>query len=306
MSETALSAGDEHTLEAGAYRAVVVESGAALRLLQHDGADLLQGFGRGERAAGGRGQVLIPWPNRVRDGRWTWRGEEQQLPLSEPARGNASHGLVRWSSWRLVDRTAYAVTMGLRLMSQPGYPWTLDLTMTYALDASEGLGVTVSATNRSATPAPFAYGSHPYLTAGSARVDGDTLTVPGATRLLTDDERKLPVGREAVGGTAYDFRGGAVIGDVELDHAYTDLEHGPDGRVVVALRSPAGSGVDLWLGEGFGWVQVYTADDQGDRARTALAVEPCTAPPDALRSGEDLVVVEPGATYCVGWGIAAR
>ncbi|KAJ1684316.1 hypothetical protein LUZ63_020609 [Rhynchospora breviuscula] len=251
----------------------------------------------------------MPWPNRVGDGRWTWRGTEQQLPLSEPGRRNASHGLVRWASWRPVPDVAPAedaVTLGVRLMAQPGWPWTMDLAMTYALDAGRGLSVTATARNLSEEAAPFAYGSHPYLTTGSARVDDDVLELPATTRLLTDDERKLPVGREPVGGTAYDFRGGRAIGDTVLDHAYTDLERGPDGRAVVSLRSPAGTGVDLWVDEAVRWVQVYTADDQGDRARTALAVEPCTAPPDALRSGEDLALVEPGATFTARWGVVAR
>ncbi|GGF35610.1 aldose 1-epimerase [Marmoricola endophyticus] len=298
--------GDQHRIRSGAYDAVVTESGAALRALRHDGRDLLQGFAEDEQASGGRGQVLVPWPNRVRDGRWTWQGVERQLPLSEPARHNASHGLVRWASWRPLDVADDAVTLGVRLMAQPGWSWTMDLSMTYALDASDGLTVTASARNLSDSPAPFAYGSHPYLTTGSERVDDDVLTLPGARRMLTDDERKLPLGTEPVGETSYDFRGGARLADTVLDHAYTDLARGPDGRAVVALRSPAGTGVDLWLGEEVRWVQVYTADDQGDRARTALAVEPCTAPPDALRSGQDLAVVEPGGSFTARWGVAAR
>lgn len=306
MSVPCFPSGDQHFLQAGDYTAVVVEAGAALRLLQHDTVDLLQGFAEDERASGGRGQVLMPWPNRVRDGRWTWEGAEQQLPLSEPDRHNASHGLVRWASWRPLEATTSSLTLGVRLMAQPGYPWTLDLEMTYALHPTDGLTVTMAARNRSTTPAPFACGAHPYLTAGSTTVDADTLLLPGATRLLSDDERKLPTGTEAVEGTAYDFRGGAALREVVLDHAYTDLDRGADGRAVVALRSPAGRGVDLWLGEAFGWVQVYTADDQGGRARTALAVEPCTAPPDALNSGDDLAVIEPGGAFSAQWGVVAR
>ena len=141
--------------------------------------------------------------------------------------------------------------MRYRLMAQTGYPWTLDLACRYALD-DDGLAVTVTATNLSAASAPFAYGAHPYLSTGSVAVDDDLLTLPGATRLLTDDERKLPTGREPVAGSAYDFREGRPIGDTVLDHAFTDLSRDPGGRARVELRSAAGSGVELWADERFG------------------------------------------------------
>ena len=164
----------------------------------------------------------------------------------------------------------------------------------------------MTATNLAAESAPFAYGAHPYLTTGSAQVDDDELALPGATRLLTDGERKLPTGREPVAGSPYDFREGRPIGDTVLDHAFTDLVRGADGRARVVLRAPAGNGVELWVDERFGWLQAYTGDDQGpDTARTALAVEPMTAPPDAFNSGDDLVVLDPGATFSATWGIRA-
>ena len=301
---TTSPSGDQHLLTHGRYEAVVTESGATLRSLSYDGRDLVQGFPDDRMPSAGRGQVLIPWPNRIRDGVYTFGGASQQLPLSEPARHNASHGLVRWVSWR-AEASGQAVTMRYRLMAQTGYPWTLDLAWRYALD-DDGLAVTVTATNLAAESAPFACGAHPYLTAGSAQVDDDDLALPGATRLLTDGERKLPTGREPVAGSPYDFRERRPIGDTVLDHAFTDLVRGTDGRARVVLRSPAGNGVELWVDERFGWLQAYSGDDQGpDTARTALAVEPMTAPPDAFNSGDDLVVLDPGATFSATWGIRA-
>ena len=60
--------GEQFEIEGGGYRAVVTESGGALRLLEHDGRPLVDGFGADEIAPGGRGQLLVPWPNRIRDG----------------------------------------------------------------------------------------------------------------------------------------------------------------------------------------------------------------------------------------------
>jgi aldose 1-epimerase len=295
--------GEQYPIRFGGYRAVVTESGATLRHLSYDGRDLVQGHDEDQMCSGGRGQLLVPWPNRVRDGAWSFEGRSLQLALSEPARHNASHGLVRWASWHVTDVSDRGVTLGYRLLAQSGYPWTLDLTVRYTL-GDDGLAVTLTARNLSDSPAPFAYGAHPYLTTGSASVDDDRLTVPGAVRLLTDDDRKLPVGREDVSGTPYDFRAERRIGDVVVDHAFTDLSR-DDGLARASLRSPTGQGVELWADEHFRWLQAYTGDDQGDLARTAVAIEPTTAPPDAFNSGDDLVVLEPGSLFEASWGIRA-
>lgn len=137
--------GEQHEIAAAGYRAVVTESGATLRLLEHDGRALVDGFGAEEIPAGCRGQLLVPWCNRIGDGRYSFGGRDLQLPLSEPDRSNASHGLVRWAAWSLSEHTGAAVVLCHRLMAQPGYPWALELEVPYQLSGA-GLVVTQSAT----------------------------------------------------------------------------------------------------------------------------------------------------------------
>ena len=287
--------GQQFRIQAGGYDATATESGGALRLLAHDGRALVDGFPESAMSSGGRGQLLMPWPNRIRDGRYSYGGQQLQLALTEPSRHNASHGLARWAAWSVVDQHEDRVTLGYRVMSQTGYPWTLDLRVTYAV-SDDGLAVSQSATNRSASPAPYAAGAHPYLLGGSGPIDGWDLTLPASTRLLTDDERLLPTGTEDVTGTAYDFRSGRKVGDVVLNHAFTDLAR-VDGIATVRVGD-----VELWVDESIRWLLVYSADDTS-WARTSLAVEPMTAPVDAFNSGTDLVHLEPGATHTSTWGI---
>ena len=306
-------AGEQYEIAGAGYRAVVVEGGGALRLLEHDGRPLVDGFAEDGMPSGGRGQVLMPWPNRIRDGRYSFGGREQQLALSEPGRGNASHGLVRWVAWTLEEHTPASVSLTYRLMAQTGYPWTVDLHLLYDLSA-DGLTVTHTATNLSAEEAPYAAGMHPYLTVGeprTGRLDDLELLLPGSTRCLVDDDRKLPVGDEAVEDTAYDFRVSRPLRGAVLDHAFTDLARDDRGRAVIELRDPAdGSGSALWVDQGHPWVQVFTADEPaGETYRRALAVEPMTAPADAFNSRRDLRVLAPagmpGDELSASWGIWA-
>lgn len=300
--------GEQFEIEAAGYRAIVTESGAALRVLESDGRPLIDGFDEDAMSFGGRGQLLMPWPNRIRDGAYEFRGSRQQLGLTEPSRHNASHGLVRWAAWSLEERTGNSVSLTCRLMAQRGYPWTLDLHVLYDLSA-DGLTVSQTATNLAASPAPYASGAHPYLCVGAGPVDGWELRLPAATRSLTD-ERLLPTGREGVEGTAYDFRVARPVRSTALDDAFTDLLRDDQGRATTELRDPAtGTGVALWVDEKHPWVQVFTADDAGATARRSLAVEPMTARADAFRTGEDLHTLQPagqdGDEISVSWGIRA-
>lgn len=299
--------GDQYPIRAGGYRAVVTESGAVLRQLEYQGRALIDGFAEDEMPAGGRGQLLMPWPNRIEDGRYEYGGTAYQLPLTEPKRNNASHGLARWVAWTLEEHTTNSVSFVYRLMAQSGYPWTVDLHVLYDLSA-DGLTVTQTATNMSGSPAPYASGAHPYLQVGHDGIDGLELTLPAGARSLTD-ERKLPTERVRLTGED-DFADGRVIGSAQLDHAYTDLRRNAAGRTSVRLREPgSGRGVALWVDEHHKWLQVYTADDVPATARRSLAVEPMTAQANAFRTGEDLVTLSPagseGDELSVTWGIRA-
>ncbi|WP_341927690.1 aldose 1-epimerase family protein [Nocardioides psychrotolerans] len=300
--------GEQFEISGGGYRAVVTESGAALRSLTYAEWSLVDGFGEDEMSYGGRGQLLMPWPNRIRDGRYSFGGTEHQLALTEPKRGNASHGLARWVAWSVEEHTGHSVSLQYRLMAQSGYPWTLDLHVTYDLSA-DGLTVTQTATNTGPAPAPYACGAHPYLSVGPGPVDTWELTLPADTRTLTD-ERLLPVGREAVEGTAYDFRVARPLRRVELNDTFTDLARDRRGIATTLVRDPAsGRGVALWVDEHVRWLLLYTADDVAGLERRSIAVEPMSAGVDAFRSGEDLVTLapagEPGDQLSVSWGVRA-
>lgn len=297
--------GEQYTISAGDYRAVVTGLGAGLRDLTHAGHPLISGYQPDELPPAGAGQLLAPWPNRVDRGRYTFGGTGYQLDLSEPGRGNAIHGLTRWAAWIPVHLEADRVVLRHPPHGYPGYPFGVEIDAAYQLAPGTGLQVTVTAANRGTRPAPFGTGHHPYLTAGAPVVDECELTLP-AGRWLPADDRGIPSGPvQDVAGTPQDFRSPRVIDGTTLDHALTGLNRGADGRAWVRLRSGSGQ-VALWAGEGYHWLQVFTGDPLGeDRRRKALAVEPMTCPPNALITGEDLIVLQPGDSVARTWGIQA-
>lgn len=298
---TSLPTGTQHELALGPHRAVVTELGATLRSYDVDGRAVIDSFPADRRPDGGRGQVLAPWPNRIRDGAYSFAGERHQLPITEVSAGNAIHGLVRWVSWGLVDRTDNSVTLATTVWPQPGYPFLLRLRATYLLD-DDGMRVELAATNDDSAPAPYGVGHHPYVTLGGP-VDDATLTVPAQRRLETD-ERGNPVRSVKVAGTAYDFRSPRRIGALRLDTAYSDLTAGADGRTRVRVEGD-NQGVEVWLGDGARHLQIFTGDTLPDpsRRRQGLAIEPTSCPPGAFVSGTDLTVLDPGVRHTLVWGI---
>jgi aldose 1-epimerase len=285
-------------LSHGPYRAEIVTVGACLRLLTRDGVDLVAGSDPGAMCASYRGAVLMPWPNRVGDARYDFGGATHQLPLSEPAKGNALHGLAHWVPWTVAAHDPDRVVLRYELAAQTGYPWPLDLEVDYRL-GDDGLTVTLVATNVGSEAAPYATGLHPYLTVGR-RVDECLLTLPASTRCPMD-ERGHPSPAEPVDGTVYDYREPRPVGDIVLDHPYGGVADG----ATASLRDPdTGREVRVTVHDGLGWLHVFTGDTIAGREREALAIEPTSGPPDAFRSGVDLVVLAPGETHQASFTIS--
>jgi aldose 1-epimerase len=296
--------GDQFEITDGDQRATIVEVGGAIREYEVGGRPVLDPFPVEAMCDGAHGTPLIPWPNRLADGRYRWEGVDYRVDLTEPAKQNAIHGFLRWRPWRALERAADRVVMGARLYPLSGYPFAVEVSVAYALGPG-GLEVTTTATNIGDRACPFGSGHHPYLSPGAGgRVDDCLLEVPAATRIATDVERQLPVGTEAVEGTPYDFRDARRIGDQEVDFAFTDLVRGEDGRAVTRLTGPDGRCAELWIDEHYPIFEIFTGDTlKPARRRQGLGVEPMTCPPNALQTGEGVIRLEPGQTVTTRWGV---
>jgi aldose 1-epimerase len=243
--------------------------------------------------------VLVPWPNRLRGGRYTFDGVEYQLPLTEPARGNASHGLARWDRWQPVRQEPSTVTLGLDLVPQTGWPFEVRVEVTYAVHAELGLAVTALATNTGTVRAPFGAGFHPYLSTRGHGIADVQLQAPVRDRIVVD-EAMVPVGTAPVAGTPYDLTRGGRLGSVRMDDGFT-VQPGQDGRGVAELGTRSGGAV-VWFDRAFGFLQVFTPDLLAG-GQPGVALEPMTCPADAFNSGTGLIVLPPGGSWTGSWGI---
>ena len=225
---TASPSGRQYELKHGEQHAVVVELGAGLREYRSRSAPIVDGYALDERIDGGRGQLLIPWPNRIANARYRFGGADYKLPVTEPRTGSAIHGLTRSLPWTLVEAASHPVTLTLDLAARDGYPFHLGLTATYELDAG-GLTVTVGASNLGIRPCPYGAGGHPYVrVAGLDFIDEALLDLPADATLEADDNG-IPTGAVLpVDNTEFDFRSPRRIGALKLDTAYGLLHAGAD------------------------------------------------------------------------------
>ncbi|HEY5978560.1 MAG TPA: aldose epimerase, partial [Microlunatus sp.] len=227
MSAAAVNpTGDQYEIVAGDRVAVITEVGATLRSYAVAGRDVVRGFAADEVISGGRGQQLLPWPNRIRDGRYTFDGKPQQLSLSEPDRHNAIHGLVRHVPWQLVSHTEDRVEQRVRVYPQSGWPGAIEAAVVHTV-GDEGVVTELMVTNIGSGPVPFGYAAHPYLTVGEDTVDDVVIRVP-AERYLAVDDRLLPLDLILVEGRDEDLRTAEVLGSRRFDTALAGLARGAD------------------------------------------------------------------------------
>jgi aldose 1-epimerase len=272
--------------------AVVSTEGAALIGLSVGSFNLIEPNTRDGLYAG---KILAPWPNRIRDGKYSFNKKDYQLPINEVSKNNSLHGLVANSLWEITFQNQSKVILEY-LLDQPAiYPGKLQLQVTYEIIES-GIEITVLSKNVGEISAPYAVSIHTYLVAGAPIKNNElNLQIPADQFLEVDAERLLPIKLQPVTGTNFDFIDSKKISDLFIDHAFKYSSNYPRS---ISLLNAEGQGVEMIFDDQSKWIQIHTADRdlQGD-SRMAVAIEPMTCPPDAFNSGIGLIVLEPGKKH---------
>lgn len=305
-------------ISAGNYTATIDPHGAGLATLLYDGKPLVAGYQHARPFTAGA--LLAPWPNRTGDGIFSHHGTIHRLACNEPDRNNALHGFTAEAAWEITDRSPGAVTLQWQGPARTEWPWPLHYSITWAL-ADDGLSAELTVTNTGTDTStntgtetthpgtessPFGVGWHPYLSALGAPLDECTLVLPAATNLPLDPDRLLPAGPEIPATEIVDKQ--LHMEGIELDHCFrmeapqTSSDHAAHQ---IELRDADGHGTTLWADEHFGWCQVYTSPESAPSIGRAVAVEPMTCPPNALRSGESLLQLASASSMSFRFGISA-
>lgn len=257
-----------------------------------DIADGYRDAGELDTRPSSRFAIMVPFANRIDDARYVFDGEPHDLqPGVEGASRAARHGFVRGVDFEIADVVAddtsarvTFTTKAIRPGVHPGYPFAIDLAVTYTLDAS-GLTVEASMRNVGSHAAPCFFGWHPYFRLGSNPIDQWELTIPAATLVRTDadyiplrgDAARVPIAQ----APDLDFRKAQPIGARELNHAFADLQPDADGRARTRLRDPdSGMAIAVWQYSGV--MLAFTADTVTRDVRGSVALEPMESWSDAF------------------------
>lgn len=303
---------DEVVLRKGELRLKVSPYGASLRGLWRENApgeaeSIITGYAGAKGKVGGQGDVLIPFPGRVRDGRYTFEGQTYQMERNDKDGPNAIHGFLRLVPWEVVEQseTEAAFKVSLSSGQHSGYPFSLQVLVRYTLEDS-GMTCRFTVTNTGDQSAPVGAGFHPYFTAGSATIDENILQVPFES-ILEFDSGILPTGRVLpVEGTAMDFREPRTIGSTAFNTCCLNPIRDSAGHLQIRLASPrSGKSLAVWMDNTFNYVVLYSGDPLPEtHRRRSLAIEPMTCGSDAFNQPEwGLTTLSPGQSLAGSWGV---
>lgn len=233
--------------------------------------------------------ILFPFPNRIRDGRFTWEGNSHELPIGDPANNNAIHGFVCNRPWRIVDEGASggAAWITGEFHASKDAPETLALwpadyrlRVTYRL-FDHVLRVEADADNPDTKPLPFGIGYHPYFTL--APFGGPQTMVTVAAAKMWELIDNLPTGKILDVDKERDLRHGEFVAPLKLDDVLTDLytlayDHTDQLGMVGLLQHPMGQRLlTLWTSGDFREVVCFIPPH-----REAICLEPYTCMTDAI------------------------
>lgn len=280
-----------YSLSTGDYACTIHPQGASLLSLQFHGAEFIPKCPNLDPSKSYHGSVIAPWPNRVRDGRYTFRGQEFQLEINEASTGNALHGFSAEATWDCKSLAKDSVSLETVVGGTTGYPWKISLEAVYEL-GSKGLSLTLIASNLSHDVAPFGFAFHPYFVIPGASPTSLFLRTSAKNVVMPDQERLLPLVEKHVGRTPFDFREGRTADLSFLDHAFTEFDWDKNGYTAADVYEVSGPRVKIIWDSTFPWLQIHRP--LSSELQPALVVEPMTCPPDALNSGRDLIQLESG------------
>lgn len=230
--------------------------------------------------------LLTPWVNRVRNGNYSFKGKNYQLPINEPDLGNAIHGLLARASFETIQQTSESITLEHNYTGEePNYPFPFVFRYTYELLNEGGLKITFSAQNTGLTSMPFACGWHPYFRFPETLVGDLEIKFHPISRFLSDSQM-IPLKEENLHGKTK-----FVFSQEKVDHVFrlepmekhvTEFIDRKHQRTLLLEQSSIQ----------FPFLVVFQPEGY-----TSVAIEPMTANTDAFNTGDGLLELAPSEVF---------
>ncbi|HMQ46543.1 MAG TPA: hypothetical protein PKA00_04630 [Saprospiraceae bacterium] len=243
---------------------------------------------------------IFPFPNRLKDGNYTWQGKHYQFPINDTVTGTALHGFpAEQQPMQLIDVTTSEHQAAMTCVfdydgHKPYYPFPISLRVRFELDDVGHFGIESSIINKHHQEIPFGFGWHPYYSL-SKTVDQMSLQLPDCEMIGIDAEM-IPTGKRYPYSI---FEQRRLIGSEVLDNGFYVI---PDGAEETSIELAGTEGkLQLWqqTGEkGFSYLQIFTPPH-----RLSLAVEPMSCNINAFRNGEGLWILTPGVEKKLAFGL---
>ncbi|MEA3489371.1 MAG: hypothetical protein U9R44_03390 [Candidatus Omnitrophota bacterium] len=248
-----------------------------------------------------KGAKLIPFPNRLEDGTYTFEGERYQLELNYPEELNACHGFIYDKEFIIEGSAEKTDHASVKLVYHyngflPGYPFNCKIELDYTLGGSRGFRCRTCIENLGERSMPVGDGWHPFF-GFQRKVDELLLRFPAEQKIIVD-ERSIPSGESL----PYDlFDSLNRIGDIELDTCFR-LKPGKDGiRISELYDRQKDVKLQLWQETGenkYNYLQIYIPPDRG-----SIAMEPMTCNINAFNNREGLIILRPEQKFEAGYGV---
>ena len=230
--------------------------------------------------------LLTPWVNRVRNGNYSFKGKNYQLPINEPALGNAIHGLLARAPFTLIQQSDSSVTLEHAYKGEePNYPFPFTFRFCYTLTDEGALEITFEAQNTGTNPMPFACGWHPYFSFPNTTAADLTIKFHPISRFLSDSQM-IPLKEENLQGqTEFIFSQEKVDHVFRLEplekHLTEFIDHKHNRSLILEQSSVQFPFLVVFQPEGY----------------NSVAIEPMTANTDAFNTGDGLIELAPQEVF---------
>ncbi|MEM6685521.1 MAG: aldose 1-epimerase, partial [Bacteroidota bacterium] len=232
--------------------------------------------------------IMFPFVNRVQDGKYTFEGKTYQLPINEPAKNNAIHGLLYTQKFELYDTQVSTEHARVTLQyiydgNTQGFPFPFHFFVTYTLTETT-LKVTMKVVNTGTATFPFTIGWHPYFNAENLyeiEIDFNC-----AVEYTTTDDRSITNGT-----TPHALKMPFQLKNNQFDTAYqlenSEIQFSTQKYKAIITGNAATN-----------FVQFFTPATEN-----IIAIEPTVGLSNSFNNGIGLQTLASNKTYEIAWTV---